>query len=238
MASVDPRVTLFVPVLNEIEGMKVTLPHIRPEWCDQILIADGGSSDGSLEYAQQLGLETYVQRRKGIRFAYMEAWPLIRGDVVITFSPDGNCPIEGIPRLVAMMNDGYDMVIASRYLGDASSDDDDMLTGFGNWLFTTLINTLHGGHYTDAMGIFRAYRTDLFSRLGLDKEEGYAPERLLGTRIGIEPLLSIRCAKRKLRVSEIPCPEPARIGGERKLQMFRWGGAYMLQVFRETYHSR
>jgi hypothetical protein len=137
-----------------------------------------------------------------------------------------------------MMNDGYDMVIASRYLGDASSDDDDMLTGFGNWLFTTLINTLHGGHYTDAMGIFRAYRTDLFSRLGLDKEEGYAPERLLGTRIGIEPLLSIRCAKRNLRVSEIPCPEPARIGGERKLQMFRWGGAYMLQVFRETYHSR
>jgi hypothetical protein len=30
--------------------------------------------------------------------------------------------------------------------------------------------------------------------------------------------------------------EPARIGGERKLQMFRWGGAYLLQVFRELYH--
>ena len=77
-----------------------------------------------------------------------------------------------------MMNDGYDMVIASRYLGDATSDDDDMLTGIGNWLFTTLINTLHGGHYTDAMGIYRAYRTDRFSRLGLDKEDGYAPEKL------------------------------------------------------------
>jgi hypothetical protein len=32
--------------------------------------------------------------------------------------------------------------------------------------------------------------------------------------------------------------EPARIGGERKLQMFRWGGAYLLQVFRELYHFR
>jgi hypothetical protein len=113
-----------------------------------------------------------------------------------------------------------------------------MLTGFGNWMFTTLINLLHGGRYTDAMGIYRAYRTTLFSRLGLDQEDGYTPERLLNTRIDIEPLLSIRSAKRKLRVSEIPCPEPPRIGGKQKLQMFRWGGAYLLQTFRETYHCR
>jgi hypothetical protein len=139
---------------------------------------------------------------------------------------------------LAKLREGYDMVIASRYLDDATSDDDDLMTGFGNWMFTTLINLIHGGHYTDAMGIFRAYKTSLFAALDLDKEDGYAPEKLLATRIGIEPLLSIRCAKRKLRVSEIPCPEPARIGGKRKLQMFRWGGAYLLQTFREGYHWR
>jgi len=113
-----------------------------------------------------------------------------------------------------------------------------VMTAFGNWLFTTMINRLHGGPYTDAMGIFRAYRTNLYYELGLDQESGYSVERLLGTTLGIEPLLSIRAAKRRLRISEIPCPEPARIGGERKLQMFRWGGAYMLQVFRELYHHR
>jgi glycosyltransferase involved in cell wall biosynthesis len=238
MPAVCRRVTLFVPVLNEIDGMKAILPLVQPDWCDQILIVDGRSTDGSLEYAQSLGLETYVQQRSGIRFAYIEAWPLVRGDVVITFSPDGNCPVEAIPRLIAAMDAGDDMVIASRYLGDARSEDDDALTGFGNWMFTTLINRLHGGHYTDAMGIFRAYRAGLFSQLGLDQEEGYAPEKLLSTTIGIEPLLSIRCAKRKLRVSEIPCPEPPRIGGKRKLQMFRWGGSYLLQTFREIYHCR
>src|SRR6187397_2600191 len=116
MALVSSRVTLFVPVLNEIDGMKAILPHVRPEWYDQILIADGGSSDGSVEYAQSLGMETYVQKRRGIRFAYMEAWPLIRGDIVITFSPDGNCPVEAIPRLIEKMREGYDMVVASRYL--------------------------------------------------------------------------------------------------------------------------
>src|SRR5207253_9351349 len=98
--------------------------------------------------------------------------------------------------------------------------------------------TLHGGHYTDAMGIYRAYSTSLFSRLDLDKEDSYALERLCGTTIGIEPLLSIRCAKQRLKVSEIPVNEPARLDGERKLQSCRWGAAYLLQVFRELYHWR
>jgi glycosyltransferase involved in cell wall biosynthesis len=231
-------VTLFMPVLNEIIGLRALLPQIRREWFDQIIMVDGGSRDGSLEFARDNGIETYVQRKRGIRFAYIEAWPLIRGNIVITFSPDGNCPTEALPLLKNAMAGGYDMVIASRYLGGAHSDDDDVLTGFGNWMFTTLINILHGGHYTDAMGIYRAYRTKLFSRLDLDNEDSYSPERLCGTTIGVEPLLSIRCAKRHLKVSEIPVNEPARIGGQRKLQMFRWGAAYLLQVFRELYHWR
>ena len=38
-------------------------------------------------------------------------------------------------------------------------------------MFTFLINTLHGGRaYTDAMGIFRGYRSNLFSELALDRE--------------------------------------------------------------------
>ena len=66
-----PGVTLFVPVLNEIDGMRAILPQIQPGWCNQILVVDGGSTDGSLEYARERGCDTYVQQRKGIRFAYM-----------------------------------------------------------------------------------------------------------------------------------------------------------------------
>ena len=233
-----PRTTLFMPVLNEIEGLRATLPSIRREWCDQILVVDGGSRDGSLEYAREQGCETYLQRRRGIRFAYIEAWPLIRGDIVITFSPDGNCPPEAIPQLIAAMSEGHDMVIASRYLGDARSEDDDWLTGFGNKFFTGLINLLHGGHYTDVMGIYRAYKTSIFPQLGMDLDDGYAPEKLLFTVVGLEPLLSIRAAKRRLSISEIPVSEPPRIGGDRKLQVFRWGAVVLLQAFRELYHWR
>jgi len=232
------KATLFVPVLNEIEGMTAVMPEIKREWFEQILIADGNSTDGTAEKARELGFEVYVQKRPGIRHAYIEAWPLIRGDVVITFSPDGNCLPRDIPPLLAKLGEGYDMVIGSRYFGGARSEDDGLITGFGNWLFTRLINSLHGGAYTDAMGIYRAYRTSLFYELDLHREKSYVTEKICRTVMGIEPLLSVRAAKRKLRIAEVLAVEPKRIHGQRKLQIIRWGGAYLLQVFRERYYWR
>ena len=128
------------------------------------------------------------------------------------------------------------MVIVSRYAQGAKSYDDDAVTGFGNKLFTTTINLLHGAHYTDAMVIYRAYRVSLVRELDLDKDSSYEfEEKLFRTNISWEPLLSVRCAKRKLKVAEIPGDEPAREGGERKLQVWKWGAAYMFQVWREIF---
>ncbi|MCX6355925.1 MAG: glycosyltransferase family 2 protein [Candidatus Aureabacteria bacterium] len=232
-------VTLFVPTLNEIEGMRVIMPLVKKEWVDQVLIVDGGSTDGTVEYAREQGYDVYVQKEKGLRKAYAEAWPLIKGDWVITFSPDGNSPPECIPALIDKMSEGYDMVIGSRYYGDATSEDDDILSGFGNWLFTHVINLLFKGGYTDAMTIYRIYRKDLFYELDLDKDVTYAFfEKIYFTRIGVEPILSTRFAKRRLRGVDIPCPEPPRIGGVRKLQVVRWGLAYMSQILREAVYWR
>ena len=227
------KTTLFVLTYNEIEGMRAIMPRVKKEWVDQIIIADGGSTDGTLEYAKEHGYTTFVQKKKGIRHAYIEGFPLINGDIVVTFSPDGNSIPEAIPELIKKMREGYDMVIASRYLEDAVSHDDDIFTGFGNWFFKKSINLFFGSKYADALVIFRAYRKTLFYELDLHKEESYNTEKLLFTVIGIEPLLSIRCAKRKLKVTEVPVEEPERIGGERKLQIIRWGGAYYLQILKE-----
>ncbi len=230
------KVTLLIPTLNEIEGMKSIMPKVKREWCDQILVVDGQSTDGTAEYARQQGYDVVIQQKKGMRHAYMEAWPHVRGDVVLTFSPDGNSIPELIPACIARMKEGYDMVIVSRYAAGAKSYDDDAVTAFGNWLFTTLINLLHGGHYTDAMVIYRCYRKDLVAELDLDEDSSYAlAERIFHTNVSWEPLLSVRCAKRKLKYTDIPGDEPARDGGERKLQVLRWGGVFMFQVFRELF---
>ncbi len=230
------KVTLIIPTLNEIEGMKVIMPRLKKCWYDQLIIVDGGSKDGTIEYAQQQGYFVYVQKKTGIRNAYTEVLPYIKGDVVITFSPDGNSIPDLIPQLIDKVKEGYDMVIASRYFNGAKSHDDDLITAFGNWFFTRTINILHGAQYTDAMVIFRIYKTKLIYDLELHKEDGFTTaERLFNTHISWEPLLSVRAAKRKLKVTEIPGDEPARIGGERKLKPLRWGAAYYFQFIREVF---
>jgi glycosyltransferase involved in cell wall biosynthesis len=234
-----PQTTLLVLTLNEITGMKAIMPHIDRSLFTQILVVDGGSTDGTVEWAREQGFEVHIQKQKGIRFAYFEVFPLVRGSHILSFSPDGNCPVESLQRLLDKAAEGHDLVIGSRYLGTARSDDDDLVTAFGNWLFTRTVNLLHRGSYTDVMTILRIYRKDLITRLGLDLDRAYElPEKLFYTRISWEPLMSVRASKSRLSIAEIPVDEPARIGGERKLQILRWGAAYYFQFWWEWLGKR
>lgn len=236
------KTTLLVMALDEIDGMKAVMPRIDRGWVDQIVVCDGGSTDGTAEWAEAQGYTVHVQEKPGFRQGYYEVWPLVEGDVVVTFSPDGNSIPEKIPDLVAAMRNGHDMVIASRYKDDAKSEDDDLVTAFGNWLFTRTVNLLFGARYTDVMVIFRAFRKDLVVDLGLDRDDPFAVvERLFFTGhrgISWEPLMSVRAHRYGYRVAEIPASEPKRIGGERKLRVFNWGGAYYTQFLMEVFRAK
>lgn len=230
------KVTLLIPTLNESVGMRTVMPKVKKEWVDQILVVDGNSKDGTPDIAREMGYDVVMQTSPGIRGAYMDALPHIKGDVILTFSPDGNSIPELIPACIAKMKEGYDMVIVSRYAEGAKSYDDDAVTSFGNWLFTFCINLLHRAKYTDAMVIYRAYKKKLIYDLDLDKDSSYTfEEKLFKTKISWEPLMSIRAAKRRLVMCDIPGDEPVREGGERKLQVLKWGAAYMFEIWREIF---
>jgi glycosyltransferase involved in cell wall biosynthesis len=217
--------TLLVPTLNEIQGMREIMPRVNKEWVDEIVLIDGGSTDGTLDYAKEQGYRILHQKSRGISKAYEEAMPHIQNDIVIAFSPDGNSIPELIPQLISKMNEGYDMVIASRYLGKAKSADDDRVTAFGNWLFTTAINIVFGAHYTDSLVILRAYKKDVVKQF----------PKHMPPRAGMEPLLSIRCAKQKMKSTEIPGDEPKRIGGERKMSPLLNGLDILRLIFQERF---
>jgi hypothetical protein len=51
-------------------------------------------------------------------------------------------------------------------------------------------------------------------------------------------MLSARAARAKLKIGEIPGDEPARVGGERKLQIWKWGAAYYFQFLRDFFMFR
>ena len=221
------KVTLLIPTMNEIGGMKVIMPQIQRNWVDEILIVDGGN-DGTFEYAKEHGYRVLRQKSKGLVGAYREGVAAAIGDAILAFSPDGNSLPALIPLLVAKLREGsYDMVIASRYLPGAKSEDDDAVTAFGNWMFTKMINLAFSATYTDTLCIFRIWKKDLF----------YKSINMRVELSGLEPNLCIKAAKFKLKVAEVPGDEPARIGGIRKMSPLLNGAGILLTIIYEFFFA-
>jgi len=229
-----PRVTLFMPTLNEVVGLRALLPRINKSWIDEVIIIDGGSTDGTLEELRKWGYEAIPQVGKGLTPAWNTGFARSTGDIFILFTPDGNCIPELIPVLIDKVNEGYDIVCASRYLPPAQSHDDGFITALGNKIFTTAIRILFGSKFTDTLGGFRAYRRDAILAMNLHRqhEESWVRRRyqLINTwEIGS----AIRSAKLKLRMLDIAGDEPSRLGGKSKLSVVRNGTAGVVQILHE-----
>lgn len=218
------KVSLLIFTLNEIDGMKAVMPQIKKEWYDELIIIDGGSTDGTIEYARENGYPIFIQKEKGAGPAFKEGVEMASGDIAITFSPDGNSVPERIPELSAKMKEGYDIVICSRYAKGAKSYDDDPVTAFGNWMFTSLTNLLFGTKFTDTLVMYRAFKKNLVEELKVDTSTSSWGSSLL-----------LRAAKKKLKITDIPGDEPPRIGGVRKMQPLINGSYELLMIFKEFF---
>ena len=232
---------LVIFTLNEIEACRVIVPKSDTKSFRRVIFLDGGSTDGTVEWARENGFEVVLQREKGLRKGLFEAVHYLKDDVthVLTISPDGNCDPATIPSVLEpFKNTDARIVIGSRYFGGGKSEDDDFITGFGNWLFTRMAQVLLGSKLTDVMVIYACWEISLLFELGIDEDESYQPwERMFFTQLGWCQLLSFRVAKYEIPFADVWVGEPPRIGGQRKLQIWRWGAATLGQLLRETWYT-
>jgi len=218
---------IILPVLNEIDGIKKILPKIKKEWAKEIVLVDGGSTDGTVEEATRQGFKVIHQEDKGAGNAMRLGVKNTDSDFVMFFSPDGNHIPEDIPRLIEKIKEGYDMVHLSRFGKNSSSQDaDDYFYGrFGNNLFTFLTNVFFGGNYTDALNGFRIFKRDAFERLETQSES-----------LIIDQETYIRALKKNFKICEIDGDEPSRIGGERKMKPISTGSQLSWQIIKEFFY--
>jgi glycosyltransferase involved in cell wall biosynthesis len=227
--------TLVVLTLNEIDGVTAMIPKLPMHCLDEVLAVDGGSTDGTLEFFASRGLRVIRQERRGRGEAFRLAVEHARHDRLIFFSPDGNEDPADIPRIIDGLAAGYDMVIASRFMPGARSEDDDKFLfasrRWGNLLFTWLVNVLcarGGAHIHDTINGYRGVTRAAFRRLAPDAQ-GYA----------IEFQMSIRALQLGLRVLEFPTQESPRIGrGVSKLNAIPVGLKFLRLLVREWARPR
>jgi len=121
---VPMKVLIAIPVFNERQYVAGVLAKVRRYQCD-LLVIDDGSTDGTSgvasEWSAILPLELVLHESNmglgtTIRDGLCKAGELaVPGDVIVTMDADNTHSPSLIPSMVGMIEQGYDLVIASRY---------------------------------------------------------------------------------------------------------------------------
>lgn len=208
VSAATEALVVLVPALNEEHGIGQVLEGIPTAdlermRCDpQILVVDGASTDGTREVARALGAKVFVQKGRGKGTGVRQAMHHLLTEAsdsrsplyVVMLDADGTYPAEDIPRFLAALRAGFDVVVGSRFLGDVRDDAMTRLNRLGNQGLSLLARTLYGVPITDVCtgmwGFSREFleRCD-FEAKGFELEaEIYAFAALCHARIAEVPI--------------------------------------------------
>jgi glycosyltransferase involved in cell wall biosynthesis len=213
---------LIVLTLNEIQGLKKIMPLVKKEWVNNIIVVDGGSTDGTIEEAKKMGFRVITQEIKGHGGAILAGFNASTADNIVIFGPDGNHSPDEIPRLIEKIAEGYDQVIVSRFTKNSVNLDAGIIDSFGNRMFVFLVNVIFGGHYTDTLNESRIITRKAMLEIKFDAMNMTSTQQM-----------SIRGLKKRQKICEISGNEGKRIGGERKMHSFRVGIQLSWQIIKE-----
>lgn len=163
--TLGPRISIVVPALDAATNVYFVLRQL-PD-ADEVILVDGGSSDGTPDAARQARPDVKVMLRPGVSraAALAEGFEHASGDVVITLPIDGSADPEEIPAFVAALVDGADVVKGSRFLGSTHgpSAGDRVLAWLGKRLLgADLTDPGHGfyGFWADQRGLLTLANED------------------------------------------------------------------------------
>ena len=193
------EVSIVLPCLNEAETLAACIHKARRALGlhglkGEIVVADNGSSDGSVEVAEHLADRVIAVAEKGYGNALSAGIAAAKGRFVLMADSDDSYDLESVPAFVEKLRAGYDLVIGNRFQGGIRPGampwlhrwfGNPALTGVGRLFFGAPIGDFHCG--------IRAFRREAYERLDL---------RTAGMEFASE--MVIKAALEGLRIAELP----------------------------------
>lgn len=216
-------VSVVIPTLNEEENIAWVLERM-PSLVNEVVLADGHSSDRTIEVARSVRPDIIVatQRFRGKGDAVRVALDAATSDVIVMIDADGSMDPSEIHRFVTPLMNGYDFVKGSRFLSGGGSTDLTALRKVGNQALVRITNVMFLVRFTDLCYGFCSFRRNCVPALALTAH-GFE----------IETELIVHALKANLRIAEVPSMELERRRGASNLRTFRDGQRVLRTLIRE-----
>lgn len=210
-----PLLSIVVPLYNEEESVGLLVDKVRASLdhsdnCDwELLLVDDGSRDNTAARAASLAARdsrvklVRLAKNYGQTQAMQAGFDRVQGDVVITMDGDLQNDPADIPRLVATLQDGYDLVTGYRL----KRQDAFLLRKVPSWVANRLLARLTGVRVRDNGCSLKAYRRELLSEFALYGD--------------MHRFLPALAARANARIAEIPVRHHARRYGSSKYGLSR-----------------
>lgn len=204
---IQPRsLYVIIPAFNESTSVGKVIRDIPEDLVNEIIVVNNGSTDDTAMVAEDEGATVLTENRKGYGYACLKGIDYLKTkaqnkDIVVFIDGDySDFPAETGNIIAPIINDGFDLVIGSRALGNRQKGAMLPQQIAGNWLATHLMKILYHTNFTD-LGPFRAVTWEALMKIDMqDKTFGWTVE------------MQVKAAKLKLNCTEVAVSYRKRIG--------------------------
>lgn len=208
------KVSFLIPAYNEAATIGEVLERISRLGLDaQVLVVDDGSTDDTKAIAEAAGATVVSQANGGKGAAIRTAIAHAEGEIAVIQDADMEYDPAEVPELIEPIERGVaDVVFGSRLRGGKPQRAHLFWHLMGNRFLSLLTNILFNTTLSDMETGYKAFRIDVLRSLDL-RENGF----------GLEPEITAKVCKRKLRIYELPISYYGRTREEGKKITWRDG---------------